>query len=255
MSFNIFSIPFSDNYIWALVCDMSCVIVDPGQAQPVIDFLEMKRLNLDAILVTHHHFDHIEGVLPLKAKYPNVNVYGPRGDQIEGLDKHVSEGDRFILTEIKQEISVLETPGHTLDHLTYVCNGHIFCGDTLFSAGCGRLFEGTPAQMYLSFQKLLAFPDKSLLYGGHEYTLSNIAFARHIEPDNLILKQEEARIKALCESNTPSLPTSIALEKKINPFVRVNEADIKAIAERKAGKLLEKPEDVFAILRVWKDSF
>ncbi|HVT37148.1 MAG TPA: hydroxyacylglutathione hydrolase [Nevskiaceae bacterium] len=256
--FAITAIPaFTDNYLWLLQHDRRAVVVDPGDAQPVLKELQARGLELDAILVTHWHPDHIGGLGALTARYP-VPVYGPRGEsaKIAGLTRWLGEGERVsVLGQF--EFQVLEVPGHTLGHIAYYCAaaGILFCGDTLFSAGCGRLFEGTPAQMHASLARLSALPPETRVYCTHEYTLSNLAFAHEVEPANRALAARIAEVRSLREQNLPSLPSSIEAELKFNPFLRCDQPEVRAAAWRRAKKDVEHPADVFAVLRAWKDGY
>ena len=252
---NIEAIPaFSDNYIWILTEGNSAAVVDPGDASAVENFLIKNNLNLEAILITHHHFDHTGGILDLTSKW-NPRVYGPKGGHISGIDSELSENS--IITVLKTDFHVFETPGHTLDHITYYSRdiNSLFCGDTLFSGGCGRLFEGTPLQMFDSLNKFTGLPEETKVYCTHEYTLSNLTFALEVEPDNVELKKYFEEVSQLRDSNLISLPSSISLENKINPFLRTSIDQVKENAENYVKKQNLQPVEVLAAIRDWKDNF
>lgn len=231
---------FNDNYIWMLHNENHAVVVDPGDAQPVLEALAAKQLHLDAILITHHHHDHVGGIEELKRHYPKVIVNGPALESIPKRDVALEESDDIELPTLQLRFKVLDIPGHTAGHIAYFgYNGEepvLFCGDALFSGGCGRLFEGTSAQMLESLNKLAALPEATLVCCAHEYTLSNLTWALEVEPDNLALQDYYQTAVALREKEQPTLPSTIALEKQINPFLRTQD-----VAE-------------FARLREWKNN-
>lgn len=245
---------FEDNYIWLLHNGRHAVAVDPGEALPVLTILEQHSLQLSAILVTHHHGDHVEGIPELLERFP-VPVFGPTREHIPGLTHPVGEGDLIELPDLAVPLKVLDVPGHTAGHVAYYGGNSLFCGDTLFACGCGRIFEGTPQQMYASLQKLARLPDDTAVYCAHEYTLASIRFAKAVEPGNQALLAREARDQAAVAAGRPTLPSTIALENLTNPFLRCEEPEIRQNTSRYAGKALLNPVDVFAALRQWKDTF
>ncbi len=244
---------FHDNYIWCLVDDTSshCLIVDPGDANPVIQTLEKEGLLLQGILLTHHHHDHVGGVEALLKQYPAM-VYGPARDGIAGmLNHHLVEGDIFQIMGL--DFHVMEIPGHTLGHIAYFSEGMLFCGDTLFLAGCGRLFEGTAEQMQDSLNKITSLVDDTQVYCGHEYTENNLKFAQLVEPDNKNIQTRLVQVRQQREKNLPTVPGLLSLEKETNPFLRCHLPQVKRAAEAHSGEKLNKSVDVFRILRQWKD--
>ncbi len=245
---------FSDNYIWTIRDAVWAAVVDPGDARPVIDYLDREKLTLVAILNTHHHADHVGGNAALLARTA-VPVYGPHDGRIPEVDNRLGEGEKFVLPHFNIEFTTMEIPGHTRSHIAFHGGGMLFCGDTLFAAGCGRLFEGTPRQMYDSLTRLSQLPDDTHVYCGHEYTLSNIRFARAAEPDNKSLPDLEARMQALRDHDQPTLPSSISQEKATNPFLRVGEASLAKSASQRASKTLSDPVSVLAEIRDWKNNF
>ena len=257
----IFPIPaFSDNYIWifADAVGKACV-VDPGDADAVAEYLEQNNLTLSHILLTHHHPDHTGGVKALAKRF-EVQVIGPANSPFSAIDQPVSEGER--LTVLGFEFGVLEVPGHTLDHIAYYCdnapdgNGPlVFCGDTLFAAGCGRIFEGDPPMMYQSLQKLAALPVTTRVFCTHEYTLANLQFANAAEPDNLELQQRTTTAKDTRKRNQPTLPSSIGMELATNPFLRCSQESLLRSAATQSGNQVTDPVSVFTTLRHWKDNF
>lgn len=250
---NLNSIPaFQDNYIWVLNDEAGkCIIVDPGEAAPVLNAMAKNNWQPEAILLTHHHHDHVGGVKELLQTFPGLVVYGPEETQDKGTNRVVREGDKVNILEC--EFSVIATPGHTLGHLCYFSFPYLFCGDTLFSGGCGRLFEGTPKQMYESFQKLNKLPQETLVCCAHEYTESNIKFALSILPEDQVLIRYYREVKELRLKNHPTLPTMLQIERGINLFMRTEDADLKDIIKKETS--LQQPEQVFAWLRAKKDSF
>lgn len=249
---------FTDNYIWTLTDASSrkAAVVDPGDATPVLDFLAANDLQLSAVLITHHHPDHTGGLETLIREFAPV-VYGPNNPAIEGINRPLAEGDTLQL--FGADYSILEVPGHTLDHIAYYTESEeppvLFCGDTLFAAGCGRLFEGTPAMMLESLGKLAALPPDTRVYCTHEYTLANLRFAHAVEPDNPELATRLGQEQAKRANDTPTLPSTLALELQTNPFLRCQHAQLKAAAESHTGAGLRSEVDVFAAIRQWKDSF
>ena len=250
---NLNSIPaFQDNYIWVLNDEAGkCIIVDPGEAAPVLNAMAKNNWQPEAILLTHHHHDHVGGVKELLQTFPGLVVYGPEETQDKGTNRVVREGDKVNILEC--EFSVIAAPGHTLGHLCYFSFPYLFCGDTLFSGGCGRLFEGTPKQMYESFQKLNKLPQETLVCCAHEYTESNIKFALSILPEDQVLIRYYREVKELRLKNHPTLPTTLQIERGINLFMRTEDADLKDIIKKETS--LQQPEQVFAWLRAKKDSF
>ena len=249
---------FTDNYIWLLHDGSRARVVDPGDAAPVLEALAARGLELDAILVTHHHYDHIGGVAELKAS-TGCHVYAPHNPAIGDVDTRLGDGDHMDLDG--ERFEVMTVPGHTLDHIAYFHAGDalqapsLFCGDTLFAGGCGRIFEGSPPQMYASLQRLAALPDNTRVYCAHEYTLANLAFARAAEPDNPELLQREQEARRLRERNVPTVPSTLALEIATNPFLRSDQAALQ-LGLRGAGRDSgADPVETFAALRAWKDSF
>jgi hydroxyacylglutathione hydrolase len=252
---------FKDNYFWWIRKGALAAVVDPGDAAPVLERTQSDGVSLAAIVLTHHHADHVGGVAELAAR-TGATVYGPAGEAISGIDRRLADGDRLVLPELDLDLAVLAVPGHTAGHIAYAgrAAGHpavLFCGDTLFATGCGRLFEGTPAQMQHSLARLAALPPDSLVFCAHEYTLSNIRFARAVEPDNAALQAWQHRAEDLRRHGRPTLPTTIGLEHAVNPFLRIEEESVRRSAARHAGLALSDldPVRVFAILRAWKDGF
>lgn len=248
---------FRDNYIWVIHTDRHAVVIDPGIADPVLQYLQSEKLQLIAILNTHHHSDHTGGNIELCNRF-DVPVYGPSIESIPALTQPVKEGDTIHLKELSLNMTVLDTPGHTIGHISFFSSGNIkilFCGDTLFACGCGRIFEGTAEQMYHSLLKLTNLPDETLLYCAHEYTMGNIQFAKHVEPGNTLLLEIENTVKEQRSHNTPTLPTTIAREKAINPFLRCQYPEVINSACLYAKKKLPDPVSVFSTLREWKNNF
>lgn len=245
---------FSDNYIWTIRDKTHAAVVDPGDAKPAIEYLEREGLELAAILNTHHHADHVGGNAELLRRW-QVPVFGPRDPRIPEVTDRVGDGDRVRLPHFGLEFDVLEIPGHTRTHIAFVGAGMMFCGDTLFAAGCGRLFEGTPQQMYASLNRLAQAPDGTRVYCGHEYTLSNVRFARAAEPGNPAVAALEKRAADQRAKDLPTLPSDIAQEKATNPFLRVNEPEVIAAASRYTGKTLSDPVSVLAAIREWKNNY
>ncbi|MBV8271929.1 MAG: hydroxyacylglutathione hydrolase [Cupriavidus sp.] len=256
---------FQDNYIWAIHDGHSAAVVDPGEAAPVERFLAQRGLALGAIVITHHHGDHQGGVsdlLNLHANGPDgapLPVIGPVGERIAHRTQAVREGDTVTLRHPAATFQVLDVPGHTAGHVAYVgdlpgAGPVVFCGDTLFASGCGRLFEGTPAQMLASLDKLAALPGDTRVYCAHEYTRSNVRFARAVEPDNGDLAEWAARVDALREAGEPTVPTTVALERAVNPFLRSREPAVRK-AVRTQGGDVSNDAVAFGALRGWKDGF
>lgn len=243
---------FADNYVWTLRDGRCAAVVDPGDARPVLDYLEREKLELVAILNTHHHADHVGGNADLLRRW-KAPVYGPHDERIRETTHRMADGGRMKLPHFGIEFQVLEIPGHTRTHIAFYGGGMLFCGDTLFAAGCGRLFEGTPRQMHDSLSKLMRLPDDTRVYCGHEYTLANIRFARAADPDNRALPELEARSKKLRDQDLPTLPSTIAQEKATNPFVRCSEPAVVKTASQHAGKALTDPVSVLAAIREWKN--
>ncbi len=250
---------FKDNYLWLLCRGDDAVIVDPGDAAPVEQALAERGLTLRAILLTHHHADHVGGVGALVAKRPGLSVYGPATEVIAGLTVPLREGDRVTLAPLSLALDVIDVPGHTRGHIAYFGEADavplLFCGDTLFAAGCGRLFEGTAAQMQASLTKLAALPPDTRVYCAHEYTLSNLRFAQAVEPGNADLAVRVREAIATRERGQPTLPSSIALERATNPFLRADFPALRSAAERHAVGAGASALATFTTLRRWKDSF
>lgn len=250
---NLISIPaLQDNYIWLLDNQEGhCIIVDPGEAAPVLAALQRRQLIPDAILLTHHHHDHVGGVKQLVAQYPSLVIYGPQETADKGATQIVKDGDLLAING--WEFSVFAVPGHTLGHVAYYSAPYLFCGDTMFSAGCGRLFEGTPEQMYQSFQRISQLPDETLICCAHEYTLSNLKFSRAILPQDRLIETYQQQVEAIRAKQQPSVPTTLQLERKINLFLRCHDTDL----QKKLGfnSPPEKLHSVFSELRLRKDNF
>ena len=247
---------FNDNYIWAIIHPVhrQVIIVDPGDAAAVIHYLQKNKLKLQAIFITHHHGDHTHGI-PEICQYEPVPVFGPHNKSIQGVTTWVAEPNEVKVNANFPVYQVLDIPGHTLDHIAYFAQGMLFCGDTLFAAGCGRLFEGSAAQMLGSLQKISALPDRTQIYCAHEYTLNNLRFAVMVESGNPAIHARIKSVQALGDQQLPSLPSSLSEEKATNPFLRCNSPEIIHRVEAYVGQPLEEQVAVFAGLRAWKDLF
>lgn len=261
-STKIIAIPaFNDNYIWALVspCEKYLALVDPGDADVCINFIKENNLVLSAILITHHHHDHTGGIHALKQfceeQQSPLTVYAPNNEKILGIDTSVTQADRVNLNAFNLSFEVIELPGHTLDHIAYYANSILFCGDTLFSGGCGRIFEGTPEQMLSSLKKLAKLPPSTSVYCTHEYTLSNLAFACEVEPSNEDLLNYQAEVKKKRSKNEISLPSNIKLELEINPFLRCTQPEIIKTASHYKSMNLCSELATFTAIREWKNNF
>ncbi|AXS79630.1 hydroxyacylglutathione hydrolase [Dechloromonas sp. HYN0024] len=242
---------FKDNYIWLLTEGKRAVVVDPGDAGPVIARLEADGLKLEGILITHHHADHQGGIGELRARWP-VDVHAPGNEAISGGTRPLYGGERIDMLD--QQVEVIAVPGHTLGHLAYVAPGALLCGDTLFGAGCGRLFEGTPAQMSASLDRLAALPDETRVYCAHEYTEMNLRFALAVEPQNAALRARVDKVAALRAAGLPSVPSTLGEEKATNPFLRCAEPTVIKAALQQGATSQEKT-DIFAAIRAWRNNF
>lgn len=244
---------FEDNYIWLLHDGRHALAVDAGDADPLLEYLDGQGLRLLALLNTHHHRDHTGGNEDLLARFPELPIYGSR--RIASVNRPVGEGDVIAFPELDVRLQVLDTPGHTADHLAYYGANFLFCGDALFTCGCGKLFEGTPPQAYASLQKFAALPEQTQVCCAHEYTLENIHFARIVEPSNNALIEREIHDSDLRTHDLPTLPASLALEMLTNPFLRCSESSVMQAASRHVGRTLSDPVEVFAVLREWRNAY
>lgn len=260
MSISLIPIPaFSDNYIWLITDGKKGVVVDPGDAAPVLDYLKNYHIELIGILITHHHWDHTGGNPKLLEQYPDIPVWGPAHEDITTLTNQLNEDDQLDIG-FGFTFKVIDVPGHTSGHIAYYSENVagsplLLSGDTLFSSGCGRLFEGTPEQMYSSLNKLRKLPDETLIYCTHEYTASNLVFAAAVEPQNDDIAARIKDVATLRAAGKPSLPTQIGLEKNVNPFLRWDSNELQKSAQTYAGKTLSNDTEVFAAVRAWKDNF
>ncbi len=245
---------FRDNYIWCLRHGDRAAVVDPGDAAPVIEHLARHRLSLNAIIITHHHADHVGGLEDLLALRA-VPVFGPAAEAIPGVDRPLRDGDALHLPALDIDFAVLDVGGHTLGHIAYYGANTLFCGDTLFGGGCGRLFEGTAAQMWRSLTRLAALPAATRVYCGHEYTEANLRFALAVEPDNAALRTRAAEVASLRREGRPTVPSTIGIERETNPFLRAEVPAVAAAARRFAGEAIAGGEAVFAAIRQWKNGF
>ena len=251
---------FKDNYIWLLTQGKRAFVVDPGNAAPVCARLEAEGLTLEGILITHHHADHQGGIAELTAQW-QAEVYAPFNESITGCTRPLSGGERIDV--MGQIVEVIAVPGHTLGHIAYVAPGALFCGDTLFGAGCGRLFEGTPEQMSASLDRIAALPEETLIYCAHEYTEMNLRFALAVEPDNQALHERVAKVAAQRAAGLPSIPSLLCEEKATNPFLRCSEPAVIEAGLKHAVTMVEiadpavnrKKSDIFKAIRAWRNNF
>ena len=245
---------YQDNYIWLVSTNEGSIVIDPGESTEILKLIDQNQIDLKGVLITHHHFDHTNGLKDLVRK-KKLEVFGPNSS-IDGVNNVVKENDKFSVIGINFEVT--EVPGHTLDHIAFYSlfenESLLFCGDTLFSGGCGRVFEGTYEQMFNALKKLSEYPKNTKVFCGHEYTLSNLEFAMQVDQKNEELKSEYIKAKNLSSSNIPTLPSNLKKELKINPFLRYAHADIK---DRIIKKFDAKDNDleIFTALRKWKDNF
>ena len=246
---------FDDNYIWLMTTNEGSIVIDPGESINLLKVIEQKKIKLDAILVTHHHYDHTGGIEQLLIKYPSLEVYGPNND-ICSIKSRLLDGE--LLNVIGIDFEIIEIPGHTLDHIAYYANINdspiLFCGDTLFGGGCGRVFEGTFEQMYESLMKLKKLPKNTRIYCGHEYTSDNLKFAKAVEPDNVDLISRYNDVLNLRKNNIPTLPSTLLIELKTNPFLRTEKNNVQKIISKKFKTGFSEKE-IFSALRQWKDNF
>ena len=247
----------SDNYVWLIRSDRgsNCAIVDPGEAGPVIEAIRREGLEPVAVLITHRHHDHVGGLKEIRSAWPDIPVYGPANEPVDGVTEAVEDGARVELDGLDLELDVIATPGHTLGHVVFHGGGLLISGDTLFAGGCGRVFEGTNDQMHASLERLSELPRKTVCCCGHEYTLANLEFALAVEPDNGALVQRQHDARALREAGRPTVPFELGDELRTNPFMRCQEPTVHQAAEAHAGRELETPAEVFAVLRDWKNNF
>ncbi|MBT8141821.1 MAG: hydroxyacylglutathione hydrolase [Gammaproteobacteria bacterium] len=252
---------FLDNYIWTLHAPLNprrVAVVDPGDAQAVEAHLKQSGLTLCAILITHHHHDHTGGLLQLKQKY-KVPVYGPATEKITGLDHTLAHGDHIHIEDLNMHFDILDLPGHTLGHIAYYGHAAVFCGDTLFSGGCGRMFEGTPEMFHHSLQTLAELPEDTAVYCTHEYTAANLRFAAYVEPDNTDIQAYQSYVTQKRANQQVTLPSTIALEKKINPFLHcaddLVQKNIARLSQHSFSDLHKNPVKTFACMRALKDNF
>ena len=245
---------YSDNYIWLISTNEGSIVVDPGESSEILNLIDSNKINLKGVLITHHHYDHTNGLVDLTNK-TDLAVFGPNNN-INGINNIVGESDKFSIIGI--DFEVIEIPGHTLDHIAFYSfndgNPILFCGDTLFAGGCGRVFEGTFNQMFKSLKKISQYPKETEVFCGHEYTLSNLKFALEIDKSNGLLKNEYADVEKLVSSGIPSLPTNLDKELKLNPFLRCNDTNIKNKIIQKFDTIDDELE-IFTALRKWKDNF
>ncbi len=259
---------FDSNYLWVLHNDCNAWAVDPGDADVVLEYLNQHRLTLAGILVTHHHSDHVGGVLALRQRFPAASVIGPVSENIAGIDLDASDGavfDLHGLSPVNQPITAqcLAVPGHTRGHVAYYLapcaelgnTPRLFCGDVMFAAGCGRLFEGTPEHMHASLHRLLQYPDHTLTYCAHEYTASNLIFAQAVEPSNTAITERAKQVTDLRAAGLPTVPFALGEERLSNVFLRTQSTEVAAKASAYAGLPLSASVDVFAALRAWKNQF
>ncbi len=248
---------FKDNYIWLVINSQlgQAIAIDPGDASPVLSFLEKHHLTLVGILVTHKHADHTAGISKLLDVYPGIDIYAHPIENIS-LTTHPVQQDEVITIEgWPITFKVIHIPGHTLGHVAFYASPALFSGDTLFGAGCGRIFEGTAEEMFRSLNKLMALPDETLIYCGHEYTLANLNFALHVEPDNEDIRERIKLVEKLRLNNKPSLPSTMISEKQTNPFLRCSQKSVIEMVQIYVNRKLTNTIDVLRELREWKNKF
>lgn len=254
---NIVPLPaLKDNYIWAIHDDQSpsLWIVDPGEADPVIEYIQKTGFKLEGILVTHHHWDHTNGLEQLQKTYPMTPIYGASPEQVPQITRPLKEGDFIPIPDWDKRIETFAIPGHTLDHTAYLLGNALFCGDTLFAGGCGRIFEGTPEMMLNSLNKIKGLPDNTLVYCGHEYTLANLIFALKADPHNKVLQQRFEDTQTLLQTQTCTLPSLLSDERATNPFLRSDSPDIQTRVSEQMKHTCHTALDCFAALREWKNN-